>query len=82
VTTPETDPYDAAEQQAPVGPAGGGLPDGLPDAAPEADALEQALPAGPQAGTRLPDDVPLEADGADAVEQAQDVPLDEDEGRE
>jgi hypothetical protein len=82
VTTPETDPYDAAEQQAPVADAGSGLPTGLPDAVPEGDAVEQALSAGPEAGTRLPDSVPLEATEADAVEQAQDVPLDEDEGRE
>jgi hypothetical protein len=77
MTTPESDPVDAAEQREPTR-----LPDDVPLETAEADAVEQVQPAGPDAGERLPDDVPLEATDADVVEQAQDVPLDEDEGRE
>ena len=59
-------------------------------AAPEADAVEQSLPADPEAEEgeearrdELPEltELPLEADPADAVEQAVVVPVDEDEYR-
>jgi hypothetical protein len=58
--------------------------------APEADAVEQSLPADPEAEEgeetgrdELPQlaELPLEADPADAVEQAVVVPVDEDEYR-
>jgi hypothetical protein len=58
--------------------------------APEADAVEQLLPADPEAEVdgdpqrdELPEltELPLEADPADAVEQAVVVPVDEDEYR-
>ncbi|MFP5218847.1 MAG: hypothetical protein ACLGIG_03810 [Actinomycetes bacterium] len=75
---------DAAEQHTPAATDAdtvADLPREVPDDASEADALEQALPAGPVGG-RTRGDVPLEADDADAAEQSEVVPLDEDEARE
>ena len=81
MSTPVPD-ADAAEQRTTAsGEQTADLPREVPDDAAEGDALEQAMPAGPESGA-APGERPLEADDADAAEQAQAVPLDEDEGRE
>ena len=77
----EATPEDRSEQLAtptrdePLTPT----PD-VPLEAPAADAVEQAVPAGP-GEHRIDRDLPLEADAADAAEQGTVVELDEDERR-
>ena len=86
MSTPfESNPADAAEQDAPVGPAadqddGPPVRSDVPDDVPVADAVEQAAVVAPRE-TRADRPVPLEADPADTAEQGVVVHADEDDAR-